>query len=842
MTIKWSDVINEPAYQALSPAEKAQAQEQYFNEVVAPQAGDHVLEARGQFYEQYPTASQSQLWTRTNFNDGPIGKAWEALTGSQRDTETMDKLKPVGDAPELNELSTLAAKMGWMQIFGSDQSQMNVLKDMGAKFRQDEKGNMVVQLPSGEYALNKPGLSPQDVASLIGESAVIAPAASVSAPLWAASALGGTELAKEGVTSALGGEDINPKEVGLAALTGFLPEFLRAGAGKAAAGAGEHLAASESAAISAIKYADDAEAARILSELSPEAVAQVLTKQGAAQEAAIQEMADRTGHSIGELTGAVNALKAQSAESMVDVTKSALRGDLEALAAKAETSEERSQIAQELGLNPDALPASFLSDNRQFIEFYQALKQMPGSVLSPVEEQSLKDISNVADAMIEQYGGLTDLSQLDEQVRSRFEDVIEGLKAQSEGAYESVMSRINPTTQAPIFTTLKAIEKELAWVGGNENLLSKPSRAILKELSSVEDASGLMNSPTIGAVDTVRQEIGRALNAMEGPYSNADKGKLKLLYGTLTEDLDRRFKSIRVFRDVEAARDLTAKMKEMQRQSINLFGRDIANSILPKLKDAVASATQGNAAKIKKLMKSLPEDQRTPVAVSALHYLFNAGARGGDRALALPGFVKGYEGLLRNQEARKALMENLPVDAVENLDKFYTFAKGVNDAVGAVPKTGIVGTIKGEFAAADTLAEKILTGDVSPKAELLDKVLSATPGVGGVYSMVKGGVKIGAKTAAGTAPQERMKAGIDLLASPEFKQAAQAYAKRKVTSEIALKQANDALAASRRWNAWLALTTTAEKAMIKAVGPIKFIAYWSSLAQAKDDGKEAYEQ
>ncbi|EKM0565509.1 hypothetical protein [Escherichia coli] len=41
MAKAWKDVIASPQYQALAPEQKAQAQEQYFNEVVAPQPGDN---------------------------------------------------------------------------------------------------------------------------------------------------------------------------------------------------------------------------------------------------------------------------------------------------------------------------------------------------------------------------------------------------------------------------------------------------------------------------------------------------------------------------------------------------------------------------------------------------------------------------------------------------------------------------------------------------------------------------------------------------------------------------------------------------------------------------------
>lgn len=54
MAKAWKDVIASPQYQALAPEQKAQAQEQYFNEVVAPQAGSNAEQAKQAFYSAYP--------------------------------------------------------------------------------------------------------------------------------------------------------------------------------------------------------------------------------------------------------------------------------------------------------------------------------------------------------------------------------------------------------------------------------------------------------------------------------------------------------------------------------------------------------------------------------------------------------------------------------------------------------------------------------------------------------------------------------------------------------------------------------------------------------------------
>lgn len=56
----WKDVIASQQYQSLSPSEKAQAQAQYFDEVVAPKVGDKWADARDQFYAAYPPPQQEQ--------------------------------------------------------------------------------------------------------------------------------------------------------------------------------------------------------------------------------------------------------------------------------------------------------------------------------------------------------------------------------------------------------------------------------------------------------------------------------------------------------------------------------------------------------------------------------------------------------------------------------------------------------------------------------------------------------------------------------------------------------------------------------------------------------------
>ncbi|MCV5908879.1 DNA transfer protein [Escherichia coli] len=77
MAKAWKDVIASPQYQALTEEQKAQAQAQYFDEVVAPKAGDKWAEARDQFYAAYPPHQQQKE------EPSLMQRAGDWLTGGQ---------------------------------------------------------------------------------------------------------------------------------------------------------------------------------------------------------------------------------------------------------------------------------------------------------------------------------------------------------------------------------------------------------------------------------------------------------------------------------------------------------------------------------------------------------------------------------------------------------------------------------------------------------------------------------------------------------------------------------------------------------------------------------------
>lgn len=111
------------------------------------------------------------------------------------------KVPEIGSAPELNELSVPAFRASYgLLATGDDERLKSVFQEQfgeNVNFTQDEEGNTIVNLPSGQYALNKPGLSAQDIARGLFDIAAFTPAGRATTIPRAIGAAAGTEAAIE---------------------------------------------------------------------------------------------------------------------------------------------------------------------------------------------------------------------------------------------------------------------------------------------------------------------------------------------------------------------------------------------------------------------------------------------------------------------------------------------------------------------------------------------------------------------------------------------------------------------------------------------------------------------
>lgn len=165
-------------------------------------------------------------------------KLSDIVTGADRETQAIEGLQEITGAPELGGLSQFG-KMPFMDAMGQlydkglsmpafksaagllttsdpkEQMQIIASNYPEATFAPDEKGNVVVGLPSGQYVLNAPGLSTSDITNFAAQALAFTPAGRAATIPIAAGKAAATQAAIEGAGVASGGE-FNPEEVALA--------------------------------------------------------------------------------------------------------------------------------------------------------------------------------------------------------------------------------------------------------------------------------------------------------------------------------------------------------------------------------------------------------------------------------------------------------------------------------------------------------------------------------------------------------------------------------------------------------------------------------------------------
>ena len=164
---------------------------------------------------------------------GLVQSASDMITGADRETQAIEGLREVTGAPELGGLSEFSWEglkelgsnftpeafkaAGGLLTTGDPKEQMKIIQSNypDASFRPDEKGNVIVGLPSGEYVLNAPGLSTSDLTNFIAQGLAFTPAGRAATIPAAIGKSAATQAAIEGAGAATGGE-FNPEEVALA--------------------------------------------------------------------------------------------------------------------------------------------------------------------------------------------------------------------------------------------------------------------------------------------------------------------------------------------------------------------------------------------------------------------------------------------------------------------------------------------------------------------------------------------------------------------------------------------------------------------------------------------------
>jgi hypothetical protein len=683
---------------------------------------------------------------------GILGGIREAFTGTERETPTTQALPDYAGMPELNTFSMSSFKSALGTMMTNPQETVQVIQSNfpGVQVSQDEKGNFVLQSSiDGQMYVIKPGFQVSDIPRAAGALAAFTPAGRAATLPGMAVGAGATQAVIEATQAATGGRFDTGEVATTAVLAPVLPAAVRGVQAVRAARAPVTPAAPAAAAPAVAVPPTAPVRAPVPDEgvtVTPATAGQPVTPPAAPAALTPQELAT-TARTAAE--GGMGATRATA------VLAEQAAPDPQVLAA-----------ARRLGID-EYLQPDHLTSNQAYRELAQAVKSIPGSQARAAEIKGLEQVGLRADNLITEIGGTTDLSRLNQSVRTQLDQTVTNLSNQADDAYKALRTQIPSQTRGQADNVLNFVQKRADDLDGAENLssLEKMVRSKLTPKPIKDDAGNVIGTraPTYALIDDVRRDVGAAAR-QAGPFADADTGLAKQLYRLIDDDQFALAQTAGQGESYRLAKSLVQMRKGFEDDMTSLFGRQLDQSLVSKLESATMSLSKGDADKLAKILTAIPKDMRQAVTASSLNTAFGKATQNG--TLNFNTYAKWYEGLLANKQAYAALMANLPQPARKQLSDLYRVSSNVSKATRERITTGRIQAVQQELQGADNMLSNIY--GLAKRAAVGVPIEAATSLVG----LPGAGIASGLTAALTKGKTNALKAADDLIASPEFQRLA----------------------------------------------------------------------
>jgi len=460
--------------------------------------------------------------------------------------------------------------------------------------------------------------------------------------------------------------------------------------------------------------------------------------------------------------------------------------------------------AQRLGV--DLNPEHF-STNTAFQDVARALKTKPGSELQAVEQQALVDLSTRADDLVTDIGGSLDKAAVSDDILLNTRTTIDDLQTRADAAYTTVRETIPGPTRVETQLIKDHVDAKLVELGGDKSLLTTVEKRLFN-LVNRKEADGTL---TYAALDRIRKDVGDGFNKRDGPFKDDSDFILREVYGVLSDTQQGVTEVFGIGELYTNARNLIVKRKGVEDSAVELFGRNLTGSLVPKFRQAGVALTKGDVAPLNRLIEAIAEPRKGEVAATILGEIFAGGSRQGG-ALGT-GFVNGFATLNRNATAKSALFRLLPKKTVQTFNDIGRVMTGIvkSNAKSLANPSGSAGPI---IAALEngTASTKLFTAGSVAAGEAALTTVSGIPGLATTLRVIAKRDKT---------PQI-VKAN-EFLTSQPFKDA------MKAAIEGNIPRANNIAQNSPQFKAWTATLDQNTAANIANTG---FIAWLS----AQDEG------
>lgn len=443
------------------------------------------------------------------------------------------------------------------------------------------------------------------------------------------------------------------------------------------------------------------------------------------------------------------------------------------------------ESAQRLGvdLNPE-----HYSTNVAFQDVARALKTRPGSQLQAREVAALADLSRQADDLVVKNKGFLDRAEFSREIGSEINAAIDGLSKKTTAAYTSVNNAIPAATRVESGLIRDYLNRKLSELGGDKSLLTSVEKQLLALTRKTK--KGEVIPPTYAAIDRVRKNVGNGFSR-QGPFADVDQAILSEVYGVLSDVQNGVARSFGVGDLYDSARGLVVTRKALEDTAVQLFGRNISGSLVPKLRGAATGLVKGDVTKFNQLINALPAGRRSDAAATVLSEIFAGGSRSGGQLGT--GFVSSFNAFNRNKTAKNLLFSHLSKDARQRYNDIGHIMTGIVES-NRKPLGNPSGSAGPIVKALDdlSLAEKVYEGG---KKIVPAEIVSSTVGAPGIGSAMAIGSLISKQRTPVIVAADQM------LSSPQFTRAIGKAIQGDITT------ANKIIENSTPFKRWLATTT-----------------------------------
>lgn len=489
---------------------------------------------------------------------------------------------------------------------------------------------------------------------------------------------------------------------------------------------------------------------------------------------------------------------------------------------EAKPSEELWKIADDFGLGED-IPLSNLTleSNPIYAAIEQSVKSAPTNVLKQQEADYIKKLASKADDIVREFGGKTEISDVNKAYRFDALKVVDDLKNEATKLYGQVNEMVNPSmvvdaakTKSAIINTAREMIPEGGDIATGIKRLSPLERKILTALRE--------SDVTYRYLDSIRKDVGRALHNKQGPFVDEKEGILKYLYKQLSSDQYKAIPTEEAKALYNTARATVAQRKAIEKQLVKTIGKDAEGDIIKTANAAVKSLMTGETKQFNNLAKNIPKnlgpETRQQVFASALNDVMTLGSRG-EKQLNIAGFDDFMKGLKRNPENKRMLAKELPPSAMDRLEAFH-------ELVGTARKAKGLESTTGKLVAAPEIMDEIenvwskLYG-FGRDAMIAEGIGFGTTGVPGVGTMTIAGATLGSKLLSKNV--KKSAAADALLASRKFRSIMRNYATGKVDNPAKRANLDKMLNKVAQFRNWKKTLSKAEKINLNKYGAIGFL-------------------